>query len=1271
MKKKSLSTLLLTLALCFTENLLAQEQPKFHLFSFDDNAEINRISDNGNWAVADAKSPEDDSKRAYPKLIDLSDDSILPLYNESDPTSANWYNAKDVTDDGAIVAGSQAGEPALWRKATGKWVTLPKPSGWSGGCVNCITPDGKYAAGTAGGVQGNYTEAPVVWDIAAGGRVITPEGLPEKGMTGALHNQSRITHISADGRYLLGCVAFSYLQPTDIFFYVYDRQTNDWEPIGFDLDKTSWTWTPQAEGLLFIEDAYMDHEGKYVTGIAYMVKDASSEYRLPFLYDVAAKKFTLYDESQTRDYAGYTVDGQGHVFAASPAGSPTREWSIRVGEYWYSFSQILKQRYGMEYKTVTGFNITGTPLSVTPDGKTVAVLADPVLHKSYVVSMSETFEEAAQAVNLLDNYTTTPAQGATFSRISSVQVTFDRAISVKGDKGDISLKGDKGHTLNPIKFGISTTSDKTAEISFRTALLNDGETYTLHIPAGVISLADNAQKTNNDIDIVFYGRENKPMSVVDVSPRNGSMVSQLNYSTNPMVFTFDCTAVLTDSAKATLYIEGRDEPVCDLSLATADNKVAAYPATGQYLYKGSQYKVVLQAGAVTDVTGFNPNEAYTVNYTGSYEREIADNDTLVYSNNFNSGVADMLLYDNDKLEPTQDMVNFGFEQERTPWMPAWDEDNTSDLCAASNSQYKNGAGPADDWMATPQMFIPDSKCYLRFKAQNADNSKQDELKVVVLATDDLINALDKDNVERFKKEGKIVYEGVETAGKDNDMLQGDWTNHVVDLAEFAGKNIYIAFWNNNHSQSILFVDNIEVVHDMKLIVTLDNEATVVNTETADIRGRVAVKSDLDVFHNLELTLKNSQGETVDHISESGLELKKGDVYEFQFSKPLPLAKGQNNLFYVSVNADDNITEVKGEVKNLAFKPVKRVVIEEYTGMGCGNCPLGILAMEKLENTFGNLILPVAIHTYSGDPYVNNLGSYTTFLFGNSPGAPSASINRRGTAYHPMASLQTASGTDYVFNAPEGTDPLWLDVVTEEFATEADADISAKAEFNSKTGRLDIPCEVKFALNDSALNINLFAVVLEDNLVGYQSNYMANTESESLGEWGKGGKYGMAQVIPYYFNDVALACIGMTFNGTGGYLPEKVEAGTVYDATVTINGFDGFSKAENCKVVVMMIDANTGRYINAAEAKFTVDGEGGDAITETGSDSQPVIICHGQAIDITAADGATAELISVSGHVIDRTVCQGNATLRAGGYKGMAVVRVVQNGQATVRKVVLN
>lgn len=1275
MKKKFFSTLLFFLAMCLSENLLAQQllpQPKFHLFSFDDNAEINRMSDNGKWAVADAKSPEDDSKRAYPKLINLSDDNVTLLYEENSTSASNWYDAKDVTDDGSIVVGSQAGSPAIWMKSSSKWFTLPAPDGWSGGCINAITPDGKLAVGIAGGVQGNYSETPVVWDISAGGRIITPDNLPEKGMTGAIHNQNRLTGISADGRYLLGCVAFSYLKPTDIFFYIYDRQTSDWWPIGFELDKDSWTWTPQADGLLFIDDAFMAAGGNFITGIAYMVKDGGSEYKLPFKYDIEKKQFTLFDESQTHDYAGFAISSDGMVFASSPADSPTREWSVRVDDYWYDFAQILKQRYGISYTTATGFNITGTPVSVSKDGMSVAVLADPVLHKSYVVNMGESFEEAARGVNLLDNYTVSPTAGSTFSRLTTIKVEFDRNISVVGNRQDVSFTGNKGTSLTPIKFSVSAASNRVVEISFRTALLQQGETYTLHIPAGTIALADNAEKTNSDIDVIYYGRDNVPMAVSDVSPRDGSQVSQINYTTNPMVLTFDCAVMLTDKASATLYIDGRDEPICTMTMASSDNKVAVYPATGQYLYKGSNYKVVVDAGSVTDVTGYNGNEEFTVNYVGAYEREIADNDTLVYSNNFNSGVSDMLLYDNDKLEPSSDMAGFGFEKERTPWMPAWDEDDTNNLCAASNSEYKDNAGPADDWMATPQIFIPDSECYLRFKAQNEKKDKQDCLKIIVLATDELLNALDQESVERFKQEGKVVYEGIETPGAQEDILAGDWTTHVVKLDEFAGKNIYIAFWNNNQSQSILFVDDVEVIHNMNVIVSLDNETTVVDADNITVKGRLAVRSDLDTYHDVTITLKDSKGETVDQISETGLELKKGDVYEFEFNKALSLVKGENNLFYVNVNADGNMTEVKGEVKNLAFKPVKRIVLEEFTGMGCGNCPLGILAMEKLEDTFGNLILPVAIHTYSGDPYANNLTAYTSFLFGSSPGAPSASINRLGTAYHPMASVQTTSGVDYVFNAPEGTDPLWLDVVTEELAKETDADISVKAEYNAETGRVNIPCEVKFALNDSALNINLFAVIVEDNLTGYQSNYMANTEAPGLGEWGKGGKYGVAQVIPYYFNDVALGCIGMTFNGTSGYLPETVEAGNTYSATISLDRFSGFSNINNCKAVVMMIDANTGKYINAARAQFTVSGnEGGDAITETNAGNQPAIRCFGQTVEIAGADGAQAELISISGQIIDHADCHGLTTLKAAGYKGMAIVKVVLNGQAITKKVIMN
>lgn len=1242
-------------------------QPEFHLFSFEDNSEINNMSDNGRWAVADAKSPENDTHRAYPKLIDLSDNSVTKLDQDGSTSSSNWYGVSDVTDDGSMVVGSIGGSPALWRRSLDRWVVLPLPGEWSGGSVHAITPDGRLAVGVMGGADGAYTEAPALWNIEKGGVLETPTNLPQKGMTGTNWNQNRFIDISADGRYILGCEAFSYLQPADIFYYVYDLTTQDWKPLGFDLDKDTWTWKPQIDGLYFIDDAIMDCSGKYITGIAYIVSE-DSEYRLPFIYETSTGKFSTYDESQMRDYGGFAIDDSGMVLASGPVGNPAREWYVRQDGYWYSFGQILSQRYGIDYKTTTGFNMTGTPMAVSTDGRKVAVLADAILHKSYVVEMPESFANATAGVNLLDNYTAEPASGSTFSRISTVKLTFDRSVQVLGSTSDITFKGDKGTSLTPVKFSTSAGSDRSVEVSFRTSRMQDGETCTLTIPAGTIALSESKDKVNSDIEIIYYGRKDSPVEVISVSPKSGSGVNQINYSTNPVVFSFDCAVVLTDTASATLYIEGRDEPLCDMSMAVSGSKVAVYPATGQYLYKGSNYRLVFHAGAVTDVTGANGNEEKEILYEGTYEREIAENDTLVYSNDFNAGVGEMLLYDNDKLEPSTEMTTFGFETERTPWMPAWDEDNTNNLCAASNSDYKTG-GQADDWMATPQLFIPDGKCYLRFKGQSYRANKTDRLKIVVLVADDVLNALDAETVARFKSEGKVVYDAQETPGESEDLLSDGWTEHVVDLAEYAGKNIYIAFWNNNTAQSLLFVDDVEVVHDMKVLASLDTETSVVGLNEIAVKGRVAVKSDLDVFDKVTVTLKDADGNILDETGGEGLGLKKGDVYEFAFDKLLPLQVGFINTYYVTVDADGNVTEVKGEVKDLAFKPVKRVVIEEYTGMGCGNCPLGLLALDRLEKTFGNLILPVAIHTYSGDPYAGDLSSYTTFLLGSNPGAPSASINRLGEAYSPMASVQTDNGIDYVFTAPEGTKMLWNDVVNQELARDADADIEVTADYKSATGTLEIPCKVKYALNRDDLNLNLFAVVVEDNMVGYQTNYFANTSSASLGEWGQGGQYGVAQVVPYYFNDVARACIGMTFNGTPADFPDVLEAGKSYETTMTLPSFTSFGNINNCKVVVMLIDANTGAYINAARAKFTVDGV--DGVTDASADDVDVTVCQGGVV-VKAPEGTVAEVLGISGTVIGRAECQASTTMiSTGSYKGVVVVRVSGQGIHTVKKVLIN
>ena len=513
--------------------------------------------------------------------------------------------------------------------------------------------------------------------------------------------------------------------------------------------------------------------------------------------------------------------------------------------------------------------------------------------------------------------------------------------------------------------------------------------------------------------------------------------------------------------------------------------------------------------------------------------------------------------------------------------------------------------------------------------------------------------------------GKVVYCERETPGASEDKLKNDWTLRTVKLDEFAGKNVYIAFWNNNQAQSVVMVDDMKVVHNMNLLVAIDNEEQVVNAENIKIKGRILVKAG-ETVQNLTLTLKDADNQVVETIEKTDLNLEVGDVYNFEFANPLPLKVGYKNSYLISVTAGEEKTEFKSEISNLSFKPEKRVVIEEFTGMGCGNCPLGHLTLERLEKQYGNLVLPIAIHTYSGDPYANGLGAYETFLFGSSAGAPSANINRKGV-YYPMASVTTTSGTDYVYNAPEGSDPLWSDVVAQEFNIETNADITISAKYDAKTQRLDIPCQVKFALNEKETNVYLFAVVMEDNLIGYQANYKANETSPALGEWGKGGIYGKAEVIPYYFDHVALGCIGTSFNGTGGYIPADVEAGKTYEATITTtNSAIKYNDANSCKVVVMMIDGNSGKYINAAQARLSITSGIEDA-----QDAQKIqISCQDNEICIAGAADAKVELIGMNGAVLNSAVCSERTRLTVPGYKGIVLVKVTQGSQTTVQKVLM-
>lgn len=1162
-----------------TAQAASSDKPVFHKYTYSDNGIVQTMSDNGQWVLAG--SGHEDTSGAATRLInmDTNEETVLSLGG----------GVSDISDDGNILAGSTSGTPAYYDREKQAWTKLPIPSDCSGGSINAMTPDGKYAVGTCTYLANEYWAKGAMWDLEAD-TMVALTNLPSLDMTHLDQHQQYLQDISADGRYLIGCLSYSYIYPASLCSFLYDVQTQSYKFLGFTPNDTA-AWAPAADGIYFVENAHISPNGKWVACSAYMVKENEgsewpSEYTTTAIYNVETGEFTVYDETESQDIIPFCVGDDGTVYGATPTTTPLREWSIRHNGYWYTIRQILSQNYGIDFDDRTGYENTGTPYAVSTDGTRFVCVPDPTC-ESYVLDLPKSASEVCDDIDLLSNYTLSPADGSTFSRITTVELTFDRDITV-ASSAKATLNGEDGSVIrSSLSFKVSVSSDKKAVIGFRGTNLEGGKKYTVEIPAGVISLAGDATKTNKAITISYNGRDNVPVGVTSAYPADSSELAKIDNSTTFPIIDYDVNVEQTDTAKAYLINTTVNDTVTALNIYIKDNQVALYPSSTQYLYSGQDYAVVLEAGSLTDVSGRGGNEKLTLNYTGTYVRELSHDDATLFFDDFSSvsqSLNTFMRYEGDHNTPTTEMQNMEFDADNQPWNFSIRDDGASDYCAGSTSMY-TPAGQSDDWMVIPQIEIPDEYCTLTFLAQSYNSSKNDTLKVVVWENETNINYLTDDVMAQLKAGCEVVFNERLNPGLSDNELADDWTEYNIDLSKYAGKKIYIGFWNNNTNQSMIFVDSISVKRNLKYLISLTNQESVVDQDEIAIKGRLTVNSDLDTYTSVKLTLCGTDGNAIESIEQSGLSLKKGDTFDFSFTNPLPLTKGETNSFTIRVQLDDYYDVVTSTVKDLMFNPTKRVVLEEFTGTTCVNCPLGILAIENLEKMYGDQFIPVSIHTYDGDALGSGLSGYSSYL--GLTAAPTGIINRSGTISSPM--WQNPATFGYEFS---NGSTLWADYVAQEMEVPADIDINASISIDLDNETFTIPVEIRSALNAKNQMLNLFMTVVEDGVSSYQTNTFCTTSDPNLGEWGKGGMYGQSTVYGVTHNDVARAVYGTTYAGTQGLLPQTLKAGETYTTTLTdLNIPLSINTLANCKAILMLIDANTEKVINAVSVKFSDDPTG--------------------------------------------------------------------------------
>lgn len=1143
---------------------------------------LSALSDNGRWALS-SETGEVEEGGVFDAGGKIWNVSSLTSTDVPMPDSG-LAGVYDITDDGEIVVGECDGVPAYLKVSTGEWHKLTMPSGAISGLIRSVTPDGTRAVGYVN-MKSEWDAIPVLYDLTTGS-LIELKNVPTINMNHEVSDYSAFCGISADGRYVLGRLSQEVLTPISMCAYVYDTATDQVNYIGFTPSATR-PWTPSYSYLLFIDSAEMSPNGRYVTGSGHIGRAADGsdwldEYDVAYRYDVMTGTTDIYDGVYDADISGFSVTNSGTVLAATPAVNSYSSMLVRDGNYYYALDDIFSQVYGMDFYQKTGLDNTGKPILCSNDGRIVAVLTSQT--DSYILEMPEEWTSITPKVNLLNSFTANPPRGAVFSTLSQLSVSFNRNVELSGSASRIKLLDENGSEVRSA--AKAEVSANTVTINFRSVTFEPGKKYTVVIPAGHITMVGDMNVAAGEIRIDYVGRESGSVTPVAITPADGSSFARLDATTNPISIAFNASLKIADGAKAELWRADESAAYATLDLTLFDSTtLLVYPISRQYLYEGTDYKVIIPAGTVTDLGGEGGNEEITLNYKGTYVREISADDKYLFTDDC-STYANFMFYDGDRLAPGSVPAGWGFTADN-PWFIVASTSGSTDMAYAAHSMFANG-GKADDWCVIPQIYIPDTQCYVSFDAQSYKKDKTDRLKMYVYESDNVYSSLNSTIIEEIRTKGDLLFDEQLTPGETEEELDDDWMTYNVMLNAYAGKNIYIAFVNDNENQSAVFINNIDVIHDMKFLTTVTSKDAVIKKDSAPVAGSITIASDLLTAETIDLQLLDSSNKKISEVSLSGLNLTNGKSVNFTFPDELPLQYNVANRFTIGVTVNGTETaSVSSSIKNLAFEPTRRVVIEEYSGRECSNCPQGFAAMDNLERMFPEQIIPIVLRTYQNDPLGQGMTTYTEFLGLQNVGAPSAVINRKLTSY-PMVRV----GNDYRFTGEgvstdgENESVCWLDAVVREMQTYADADLDFEAVYDKGTGRISVNGNARWALNSDNTNINILAVVTEDNLTTIQLNGMYTVSDPDLGEWGANGAYGTRfPTVP--INGVGRGVSGRTFNGTSGLIPSSISAGVDCPLELTISMPETVADPVNANVVLMMIDGDNDNVVNANIARVSI------------------------------------------------------------------------------------
>lgn len=241
-----------------------------------------------------------------------------------------------------------------------------------------------------------------------------------------------------------------------------------------------------------------------------------------------------------------------------------------------------------------------------------------------------------------------------------------------------------------------------------------------------------------------------------------------------------------------------------------------------------------------------------------------------------------------------------------------------------------------------------------------------------------------------------------------------------------------------------------------------------------------------------------------------------------------------------------------EVENGGSDKVQRLLIEEFTGHRCVNCPDGAAIVHDIQEYYPGRVVVVGIHAgmlamplgeFSDQNFITPEGMtyYNTF---GVQGNPAAMLNR-----------SRFTGEDWAIRTKE----KWMTYSISELEKEPCCEVTPTVTYDAATREVSITTEVE-AYSNMPANLNLQVLVVESNIVGKQLKPGDVVDEE------------------YVHNHVLRKAVNDTWGESIVSLVEGEKA--TYTSSVTL---DEKWVAENCHIVVFVYENDTKHVLQCNES----------------------------------------------------------------------------------------